>query len=149
MAATELYLMIQWGAALGFLSTLLLILVTASFGLTLIRFQGLMSLQKLMIELGSPNARLSHLLDSVFIIFAGFLFIIPGFLSDLIALLLLIKPIRFLFKGPLLSIFKKMNSGNFHSTQVHIRTYHSHAPETYNDNHPSQDAIEVEYQKKD
>jgi UPF0716 protein FxsA len=58
----------------------------------------------------SPAAPLA---DSGFLVFAGFLFIIPGFFSDAIALLLLLPPVRW--------VLARQMGGRVHVWGAHAR----------------------------
>lgn len=138
----EIWLLIQVGANLGALTTLLLLIVSAVLGVVLVQleWQRLIAVwqRKMHTRPVEPNAEdaatsLVMVLESAALGVAGILFIVPGFLSDFLGLLLLLPLTRkFLFK-PL----------KFNST----RTTNS-----YQQPRASQDQgkiIEGEFQRKD
>ncbi len=85
---------IQVGDWIGAVPTIGLLLLSAVIGVLLIRHRGLASLTRVQGTALQGDAALSGLLDGVCVVIAGILLIIPGFLSDLLALLLLIPPLR-------------------------------------------------------
>ena len=102
----------------GWLAALALIFLVSMGGAYLVRRQGAMALfriQEAIARNGSPDA---ELLDGVFIFMAGLLLFIPGFLSDLAGLALLIPPLRKTCGPWLLAYLKsRVNSGRY------IKTY--------------------------
>lgn len=85
---------IQVGDWIGAGPTIGLLLLSAVIGVLLIRHRGLSSLTRVQGAALQGDAALSGLLDGVCVVIAGILLIIPGFLSDLLALVLLIPPLR-------------------------------------------------------
>lgn len=85
---------IQVGDWIGAGPTIGLLLLSAVIGVLLIRHRGLASLSRVQGAALQGDAALSGLLDGVCVVIAGILLIIPGFLSDLLALVLLIPPLR-------------------------------------------------------
>lgn len=88
------------GGKIGVIATMLVVIFSAVFGFALIRTEGWRHLRGLQqrIEAGE-NPELESL-DAMLIFLAGFLLIIPGFITDFLAILLLIPPLRkHLIKG--------------------------------------------------
>jgi UPF0716 protein FxsA len=85
---------IQVGDWIGAGPTIGLLLLSAVIGVLLIRHRGLASLSRVQGAALQGDGALNGLLDGVCVVFAGILLIIPGFLSDLLALVLLIPPLR-------------------------------------------------------
>ncbi|KQV35831.1 MULTISPECIES: FxsA family protein [unclassified Rhizobium] len=82
------------GREVGVGTTLMLVLASMFAGIVLLRVQGLGTLRRLQqatAKGGDPGRELVH---GVMIVIAGILLILPGFLSDLIGLLLFIPPVR-------------------------------------------------------
>jgi UPF0716 protein FxsA len=82
------------GSQIGVLPTLGLIIASAFAGTMLLRFQGFGVMTRIRgeIEAGrDPSRNLAH---GVMILLAGILLLIPGFVSDIIGLLLFVPPIR-------------------------------------------------------
>jgi UPF0716 protein FxsA len=90
----ELALLIKTGQVVGFWATLALVIGAAVLGAFVLSRQSLGALRRATqaIEQGQPPV--AHALDGAFLAAAGLLLITPGFLSDFIALLLLIPPLR-------------------------------------------------------
>lgn len=82
------------GKEIGVLATLALIILSMVVGFTLLRIEGITLLAKMQKELADgrvPNRELAH---GALLIFAAFLLIIPGFVTDIIGILLFIPQIR-------------------------------------------------------
>lgn len=90
----EIVLLIGIGSEIGALATIAWLIVAAVSGIILIRFQGLataLRAREMLAQGKMPGEALIHGFLSVC---AGVLFILPGFISDAIGLLLLIPVLR-------------------------------------------------------
>ncbi|MDQ2094316.1 FxsA family protein [Rhodalgimonas zhirmunskyi] len=90
----EITLFIEVGGMIGLPMTLLIVLVTAILGTTLVRSQGvkvLGDLQRSLSELRDPTEPLAH---GAMILFAGALLLTPGFFTDAVGLALMIPNFR-------------------------------------------------------
>lgn len=90
----EIYLMIQVGGAIGALPTIGLLLLSAVVGVVIVKREGLGIIRRLQTQMRVGDSPGNDLLDGVLIVLAGVLLVIPGFLSDAVALLLLVPPVR-------------------------------------------------------
>lgn len=90
----EIGLFIKVGGLIGLWPTLALIIALALLGSWLVRSQGAMALAEMQNALQAGQNPSGALLHGVMIFFAGLLLMVPGFFTDLIGLLLLIRPIR-------------------------------------------------------
>jgi len=90
----EIAVLIKVGDAIGFWPTMLLLIAAAILGSIVIREQGLSVVGRAFDAMREGRIPLEPMLDSYVVILAGLLLIIPGFISDLIGLLLLIPPLR-------------------------------------------------------
>lgn len=90
----EIYLLIQVGSVIGPLLTILLVLLTAVIGVTLLRQQGLATLNKVQAQMQHGELPASGLLEGMLLFFAGALLLTPGFFTDTIGFLLLVPPLR-------------------------------------------------------
>lgn len=90
----EIYLLIQVGSELGALPAIGLLILAAVLGVLLLRWQGFNLARRLRetVARGEPPAL--EALKSVMILGSGILLLVPGFLTDAIALLLLIPWVR-------------------------------------------------------
>ncbi|WAJ28657.1 FxsA family protein [Antarcticirhabdus aurantiaca] len=94
MPIAEIAGFILVGNAIGLWPTLGLILASAFLGALLLRQQGLGTLRRIQEETragGLPGRELVH---GLMIAVAGFLLILPGFISDVVGLLLFLPPVR-------------------------------------------------------
>ena len=94
LSLLELTVMIQVGTVIGALPTVVLIVLTAMVGSALVRQQGIKTLLEAQqrMQLGEMPAR--ELLGGMLLALAGLLLIVPGFVTDLLGLLLLLPPLR-------------------------------------------------------
>jgi UPF0716 protein FxsA len=90
----EIMLLIKAGEVLGFWPTISLLIAAAVLGFLVIREQGLSMVSRMLGAMNEGKLPFEPMLDSYALITAGFLLIVPGFLTDAIGLLLLIEPVR-------------------------------------------------------
>lgn len=79
---------------IGFFKTLLLWIVSAMLGGWLVREQGFAALIRAQVSFDRGTVPVDDLFDSLCLLMAGALFILPGFVSDIFAFMLLIPWIR-------------------------------------------------------
>lgn len=106
----EIWLLITVGSHIGALATILLLLAAGMLGMALLRQQGLGLLQKLQGSLMRGEDPSQTLQDGALLALAAFLFLIPGFFTDLIGLLCLIPAARRLIGNYL---FKRTGTSGF------------------------------------
>ena len=104
----ELYILIKIGGYLGASQTIALVVFTALLGIVIVRLQGLRTLQKIRQSLSQGIVPAEEMVDGVLIFVGGILLIIPGVLTDLFALVLLIPYTRTIFKRWLRRRFDRM-----------------------------------------
>ena len=90
----EIALFIVVGRAIGLLPTLALVVLAAFAGILLLRRQGLDVVNRLRSNMSAGTIPGRTMFDTMLIGLAGILLIIPGFFGDIVALLLLIPPVR-------------------------------------------------------
>jgi len=90
----ELYVILQVGSWLGILPTVAILILDSILGSMLLRAQGRAAWRHFndSLSAGRPPAR--EVLDGGLIILGGAFLLTPGFLTDIIGLLLLIPPTR-------------------------------------------------------
>ena len=109
----ELYILIKIGSHIGGFNTILLVFMSAVLGALLARRQSLRTLQQIQLSLSQGQIPAEELIDGVLILFGGILLVIPGVLTDLFALVLLLPFTRTYFKRWLRRRFDRMMaSGN-------------------------------------
>ena len=95
----ELYVIIRVGAEIGFLNTVGLIIAVAIVGSWLVRREGLRTWRRFNEQLASGHLPTREIVDGVLILGAGALLLTPGFLSDVIGVLLLVPPTRAMIRA--------------------------------------------------
>jgi UPF0716 protein FxsA len=95
----ELYVIIQIGQAIGLVPTLFLLLLDAVLGAWLLRTQGRAAWVRFNRALAEGRVPAKEVLDGVLVIFGGALLLTPGFLTDIVGVILLIPPTRAAVRG--------------------------------------------------
>ncbi len=90
----EIALFIKVGQTIGLLPTLGLVIGAALVGALLLRQQGLAILGQLQSSLNSGKMPARTLAEAMMIGTAAVFLVLPGFFSDVVALLLLLQPVR-------------------------------------------------------
>ena len=90
----ELYVIIQVGGAIGVIPTLVLLLLDALLGSMLLRHQGRAAWIRFNRAIAENRLPHKEVFDGVLVIFGGALLLTPGFLTDILGLILLIPPTR-------------------------------------------------------
>ena len=83
----EIYVLVSVGQAIGGLSTVLLVIVTALIGSTLLKQQGWSTLAKAQQGLAEGRSPAIEILEGVVILVSGVLLLTPGFITDGLGLL--------------------------------------------------------------
>ncbi len=134
----EIYLFIQLGGLIGALPTVLLVIVTALLGVSLLRAQGFNTMAKFQQEVSTGQLPATTMLEGVALIFGGALLLTPGFLTDTIGFLCLIPFTR---RTIIAWIIKNMTVA---SNSAFYQSHHQRPP---NPNDP--DIIEGEFSQSD
>jgi len=90
----ELYLIYKVGDSIGILPTLALLALDSIIGSVLLRTQGRAVWRRFQATMQAGRMPHREVQDGVLVIFGGALLITPGFLTDILGLLLLIPPTR-------------------------------------------------------
>ncbi|MBA1278300.1 MULTISPECIES: FxsA family protein [Pseudomonadaceae] len=93
----ELALLIQVGSSIGVLPTILLLIISGMAGILLLRLAGFATAWRARERLARGELPEREMLQGLMMAVAGGLLFLPGFLSDIIALLVLFPPSRKLF----------------------------------------------------
>lgn len=110
----EILLFIWLGQSLGAWTIVSLIFLTALLGIVLARHQGLENLRRAQQTWVQGSYPTNYMINSLCILIGAFLLIIPGFITDLAGLALLIPFSRNWFKQYLIKLLQKMfNRGTF------------------------------------
>ena len=103
--ALEIYLFIKMGAQIGAFNTILLIFVTAFFGVIYARYEGFNTLKAGMSQIVKNELPIYEIISGAALAFASLLLILPGFATDFLGLLIIFPPSRKL-------IFKRVSNKN-------------------------------------
>ena len=99
----EIYLFIKVGSQIGAFNTILLIFVTAFFGIVYARYEGFNTLRSGMSQIVKNELPVYEIISGAALAFAALLLILPGFATDLLGLLIIFPLTRKL-------IFKKVSA---------------------------------------
>lgn len=115
----EIYVLVSVGGVIGVLPTVALVLLTALVGAHLARMQGLAVMMRIRENLAQGFMPAEELLDGVLIFLAGMTLLTPGFLTDIMGLLILLPATRNVFKRWLRKKFDEWRQ----NPNVHITFY--------------------------
>jgi UPF0716 protein FxsA len=90
----ELAIIIQVGQEIGVLWTIVLLLADSILGSLLLRSQGRSAWRRFTAALQSGRPPATEVVDGAMVLMGGALLLTPGFLSDLLGILLLLPPTR-------------------------------------------------------
>ena len=108
----EIYLFIKIGSQIGAFNTISLILITAVFGLYYAKYEGLNTLKSGVQQIVKNELPIYEIVSGAALAFAALLMILPGFLTDIIGLLIIFPWTRRLFFKNI-SKKKQNNKKNF------------------------------------
>jgi UPF0716 protein FxsA len=101
----EIFVLIKIGEAIGFFPTIALLILDSILGAALMRQQGRAAWLRFNQALAEGRVPGREVIDGVLVIFGGALLLTPGFLSDILGLILLIPPTRAVVRGVLVRRF--------------------------------------------
>lgn len=90
----EIAVFIAVGSAIGIFPTVLLTVLTAIAGTFMLRQQGLSLVMRMQSELDAGRVPGEDIMHGAMIVMASVLLLIPGFITDIIGLLLFVPPVR-------------------------------------------------------
>ncbi len=99
LPVAELYVIIKVGEAIGVLPTIALLLLDSFLGAALLRSQGRAAWRRFNEALAAGRIPTREVFDGAMVILGGAFLITPGFITDVIGILLLVAPSRALFRG--------------------------------------------------
>lgn len=95
----ELYVIIQVAGGIGIPETILLLIAISLLGAWLAKMAGVGVLYRLQRTVREGRVPSNEIVDGALVLFAGALMLTPGFLTDLLAIALLLPPSRALVRG--------------------------------------------------
>jgi UPF0716 protein FxsA len=105
----ELYVIVKVAGQVGVGNTILGLIVISVLGAWLAKREGLAVLRRLQDTVSQGRVPSAEIVDGTLVLLAGALMLAPGFISDALALLLLVPPTRFLFRT---AILRRIRSGS-------------------------------------
>ena len=99
----EIYLFIKLGSQIGAFNTILLIFITAFFGIIYARYEGFNTIKSGMSQMVKNELPVYEIISGAALAFAALLLILPVFATDFLGLLIIFPPTRKL-------IFKKVST---------------------------------------
>jgi len=104
----EIGLLIWAGTKIGIFWVLFLLMITGLLGVVLARIQGLETWNRAMRAMERQEAPAAEFMDGLCIILGAFLLIVPGFITDVIGLILLVPFTRNLLKRSVANLLNKL-----------------------------------------
>jgi len=137
----EIYVLVSVGEAIGGFSTILLVVITALIGSTLLKHQGWSTMAKAQQSMANGQTPAFEMLEGVVILISGVLLLTPGFITDAVGLLGLMPWSRTYFIDHILrknaeKVFSKNNTVFIHKGQ---------SPEKKDKSKDKKDTIEGEF----
>ena len=90
----EIYVLLQVGHAIGVLNTLALLILVSIVGAWLAKREGLGVVRRMQRSIEAGRVPGTELVDGFLILLAAALMLTPGFLTDIVAIFLLLPPVR-------------------------------------------------------
>ena len=90
----ELFVLIRVGQVIGALPTIGLLIAVSVIGAWLVKREGFATLARARERIEARQVPGREIVDGVLILFAGALLVTPGFLTDVLGVLLLLPPVR-------------------------------------------------------
>ncbi len=108
----EIYLFIKIGSQIGAFNTISLILITAIIGIYYAKYEGLNTLRSAISQIIKNEMPMYEIISGAALAFAAMLMILPGFLTDIIGLIIIFPWTRkLLFKN--INFNTQKNKNNF------------------------------------
>ena len=90
----ELYFIVQVGQEFGLIPTVALLIVISAVGSALVKREGLKAFQRFVTAAQTGEELTKEIANGVCILAAGVFLLAPGFISDVLGILLLLSPVR-------------------------------------------------------
>jgi UPF0716 protein FxsA len=103
----ELYVLVQVAGSIGVLNSLGLLVLISVGGAWLAKWAGLGVLRRLQATVAAGKVPSAELVDGFLVLLAAALMLTPGFLTDALALVLLLPPTRAVVRGALIRRFRQ------------------------------------------
>lgn len=114
----EIAVLIFVGSSIGVFPTIGLIILTGFLGVMLLRIQGVAVLARIRSEMDRGQIPDKSMADAAMIALAGVFLIVPGFVSDIIGILLFLPPVRALIRAEIGKRVKIVRTGASYGPDV-------------------------------
>ncbi|WP_086984581.1 FxsA family protein [Vibrio aphrogenes] len=112
----EIALFIQVGGVIGLWPTIAIVLLTAFFGASLVRSQGIQTVMSVQSRLQQGELPAQQIIEGVMLAVAGVLLLTPGFMTDLLGMIVLLPaPRAWLAQQAMQRVKVNASSTHFHS----------------------------------
>lgn len=109
----ELIIFLLAGNIIGITETLIIVIGTGILGAVLLKKQGLKAIRNVQVQLNQGIMPGDAILDSFCVLIGGLLLLFPGFLTDIVGVIILFPPTRRIGKNLLMrSIQRKLQKKN-------------------------------------
>ncbi len=113
----ELYFIVQVGHHLGIIPTITLLIVISAVGSALVKREGIKAFRRFMAAAQAGEQLTKEIANGVCILAAGVFLLAPGFISDALAIVLLLPPVRL--------VIVRVAGRRIHGTTTVIKGTHS------------------------
>lgn len=122
----ELYVFVQMSHAVGFFDALGLLIVVSIVGAWLVKHEGLRTWVRFNEQVRAGKVPSREIADGVCLLLAGALLLAPGFVTDVVGILLLLPPVRAVLRALILrrvtgkaAVVKATYGGRIYDASVH------------------------------
>ncbi|MCH9808973.1 MAG: FxsA family protein [Alphaproteobacteria bacterium] len=147
----EIILLVQIGGMIGWLATILIVILTAFIGTTLLRQQGFGVMARAVDSLGSGKMPMEPVIEGMCLLVAGAFLLTPGLITDTVGFLLLVPVLR-------MSLAKWLLRRILESGRVNVSVFRGSAEDgSYSESHteyqsrpgPQDGVIDGEFERVD
>lgn len=150
----ELYFIIVVGEAIGAFWTVMLVILTALVGVSLLRIQGMSTLMRAQQNMSHGQIPAMEMMEGIALAIAGILLITPGFITDFIGFLCLVPAsrqaiIRYIMAKASVHTSFNASVGGFESHHQSSRQQQGRPSESSTERPKVGRTIEGEYKRED
>jgi len=152
--ADAMLLLLVFGPWLGAVETVALVVITALLGMVFVRAEGRRTLRKIQRSLAKGEPPTDELVDGGLLIAAGAFLLTPGFVTDLVGLVLVVPltryPIRLVLKKYVVTPYVDEKTGGFATGRIYTGGFPNEGGGFPNDDDRDRDDdyVDVDYEEK-
>ena len=90
----ELFVLIWVGTEIGALNTIALLIAVSVVGVWVVKLAGLGLVRRMQTQMAQGVTPSDEIVEGLLLLLAGVLLLIPGFLTDIVAVVLILPPVR-------------------------------------------------------